>query len=356
MNGTVHAFSKGAPLLNGGRRVIGHVSNLLTPLNDYTEPNIAHVGQFHNSWEGGGTNTTRLKNWLDPNNTAAQGYMNSYHSVGNLNIIGDSIISFSESNVYYVSNLPSNMTVTWSINDSYYQGELEQDEPLTNQCTIGGDTYHELYNATLTASVYKNGALVQRATKVVSTPEVFHGTYYNGQTTKQINLPNPLYVLPGTDACISSPNLVGASVYYDGNATPYTWSFNSSSGILHVGMPTSSGNVIAVHVTTALGNSFVLYILKTSVVYSISIGTDLRTITISLVEEEKSQDVESLNDDTKQVSWKLEVFNTTNGKKVFSQEANGLSYDIDTTGWEPGIYVVKVYIGDEVLSEKVVVK
>ena len=354
-NGTVYSYSIGAPLLNGAKRVFGHVSNLFYPLGGYDEPNSAYIGQFARSWEGGGTNTTRLKNWLDPNNTTIQCYMNSHHSVGNLNIIGDSIISFSESNVYYVSNLPSDMTVTWSINDSYYQGELEQDEPLTNQCTIYGDTYHELYNATLTASVYKNGALVQRATKVVSTPEVFYGTYYNGQTTKQINLPNPLYVLPGTDACISSQNLVGASVYYDGNATPYTWSFNSSSGILHVGMPTSSGDVIAVHVTTALGNNFVLYILKTSVVYSMSIGTDLRTITISLVENDRGS-IQPMDNGSKHTSWKLEVYNSTNGNKVFSQEVDGESFVIDTTGWDPGIYIVKAYIGDEVLSEKIVVK
>lgn len=32
------------------------------------------------------------------------------------------------------------------------------------------------------------------------------------------------------------------------------------------------------------------------------------------------------------------------------------NYTFDTAGWESGIYIVRVTIGDEVLSEKVVVK
>lgn len=255
------------------------------------------------------------------------------------------------------------MTVHWTITDDYYQGVLEEDEPNTNQCTIYGDTSHEMLNATLKASVYSGTTLVQSATKIVSTQEVFHGTYYNGQTTKQINLPNPLYVLPGTQVCITSPNLVGASAYYNGNVTPYIWSFDSSNGILYVGMPSSpSGTaVINVHVTTALGNSFTLPIVRASSVYSMSVGANHDQITISLVVDEGGKDMTSLSDDdklsqTEQVSWNLEIYNATTGKKVFNQEIEGTSFTLDTTGWEPGFYIVKVTIGDEVLSEKVVVQ
>ena len=181
--------------------------------------------------------------------------------------------------------------------------------------------------------------------------------------TKQINLPSPLYVLGGTDANVTSPNLIGASVSYGGNATPYIWSLNSTSGILHVGMPSSGGNAIVVSVTTALGNSFTLPIIRASTVSSISVGTGLGLVTVSLVRDEVDSDVSSLFDDgidilnsTQQVSWKLEAYNATTGQKAFNRDVDTESVTIDTTGWVPGVYLIKATIGVDTLTEKVVVK
>ena len=348
--------TRGAPLLDQNKRVAGHVYRTIYEDINSLSTNFSKVGKFYLSWNGGGTDTSRLKNWLDPNNTGVL-YMNSRRPLGDLHIMGDSVIHTDGSNVFYVSNLPSGTTVHWQINSSYYDGVLEQDEPYINQCTIEGDPDHEVVNATLTAYVYSGSSLAQIVTKKVSTQEIFHGTYYNGQTTKQINLPNPLYVLPGTNVYITSPNLVGASVYYEGNVTPYTWTFNSTTGALYVGMPSSPSGTAAiiVHVTTALGNSFTLPIVRASVVYSISVGTGLGQITISLAENDRGI-IQPIDGGSKLSSWKLEVYNSTNGNKVFSQEVEGESFVIDTTGWDPGIYIVKAYIGDEVLSEKIVVK
>lgn len=352
--------TKGAPLLDENKRVAGHAYR--NYFNPAPYENSTIFGKFSKSWNGNGTNNTRLRNWLDPDYTGIT-IMNTYRSLGALEIIGDSAIHMDGSS-YYVSNLPSGMTVTWSISDDYYQDEIYEDEPNTNQCTIYGDANHEMLNATLKASVYSGTTLLQTATKIVSTQEVFHGTYYNGQTTKQINLPNPLYVLPGTQVCITSPNLVGASAYYNGNVTPYIWSFDNSNGILYVGMPSSpSGTaVIYVHVTTALGNSFTLPIVRASTVYSMSVGVNHRQITVSLIADEDAENqlLRDGNTDgslsSKQVSWTLEVFNATTGKKVFNQEIERDDFTLDTTSWEPGVYIVKATIGDEVLSEKVVLK
>lgn len=360
--GTGGAYTKGAPLLDQNKRVAGQAYR-----NEYfaiEQTDYTVFGKLYKSWNGGGTDTKRLRNWLDPNNTGIT-IMDTHRSLGNLEIIGDSAIHM-DGSIYYVSNLPSGMTVSWSISDDYYQEEIYEDIPNINQCTIYGDANHEILNATLKASVYNSsGTLVQTATKTVSTQEVFHGTYYNGQTTKPINLPYPLYVLPGTQVYITSPNLIGASAYYDGNVTPYLWSFDSSNGILYVGMPSSpSGTAsISVHVTTALGNSFTLPIVRASTVYSMLVGANLGQINISLVEEKVGRDTQSLSDgdngrnsQIEQASWKLEVYNASTGKKIFSQEIEGTSYSIDTMGWESGVYVVKAIIGDEVLSEKVVIK
>lgn len=351
--------TKGAPLLDENKRVAGHAYNNYYNPSPYEHSTM--VGKFSKSWNGGGTNDSRLSNWLNPNNTSVS-YMDSHRSLGNLEIIGDSVITTNGTS-YYVSNLPSGMTVSWSISDDYYQGALYENVPNTNQCTIHGDANHEILNATLKASIYSSGTLVQTASKTVSTEEVFHGTYYNGQTTKPINLPYPLYVLPGTQVCITSPNLVGASAYYNGNVTPYTWSFDTNNGILYVGMPSSpSGSAaIVIYVTTALGNSFTLPILRTSTVYSMSIEPNPGQITISLFNLKDGEDkqnnggVDKLSSND-QFSWDLEVYNALTGKKVYNKEVDGASFTLDTTSWEPGVYIVKVTIGDEMLSEKIVVK
>lgn len=173
-----------------------------------------------------------------------------------------------------------------------------------------------------------------------------------------------LYVLPGTQVYISSTNLVGASVYYTGNVTPNIWSFDSTDGLLYVGMPSSPSGAatISVHVTTALGNSFTLPIVRASQVYSMSVGVNHGHITVSLFEGEnsESQPLRDGNNDgslsSKQVSWTLEVINATTGKKVFDQKIESSDFTVDTIGWEPGVYIVKATIGEEELTEKIIVK
>ena len=56
------------------------------------------------------------------------------------------------------------------------------------------------------------------------------------------------------------------------------------------------------------------------------------------------------------INWTLEVYNSTTGEKVFCEKVDGSNYAIDTTGWKPGVYIVRAIIGDEVLNEKIIVK
>ena len=42
--------------------------------------------------------------------------------------------------------------------------------------------------------------------------------------------------------------------------------------------------------------------------------------------------------------------------KLYSQTIEGATYKLETTGLPPGVYIVRAIIGDEILSEKVVVK
>ncbi|MFT4972574.1 MAG: subtilisin-like proprotein convertase family protein [Saprospiraceae bacterium] len=64
--GTTEPGSSGSPLFNAQKQVIGqlHGGGAACGNDSYDT-----YGWFHTSWEGGGTSATRLKDWLDPDNT-----------------------------------------------------------------------------------------------------------------------------------------------------------------------------------------------------------------------------------------------------------------------------------------------
>ncbi|MCB0705384.1 MAG: proprotein convertase P-domain-containing protein [Saprospiraceae bacterium] len=64
--GTTEPGSSGSPLFDQNKRIVGQLHGGYAACGN-NDPDW--YGSFHVSWEGGGTPTTRLKDWLDPNNT-----------------------------------------------------------------------------------------------------------------------------------------------------------------------------------------------------------------------------------------------------------------------------------------------
>jgi hypothetical protein len=64
--GTTEPGSSGSPLFNQAHRVIGQLHGGFASCTSQTSD---WYGKLSVSWNGGGTNSTRLKNWLDPDNT-----------------------------------------------------------------------------------------------------------------------------------------------------------------------------------------------------------------------------------------------------------------------------------------------
>lgn len=265
------------------------------------------------------------------------------------------------SSIFEVTNYFSGISIDWSITDSYYQQNCLQPSPLYfNKCTITRDNGHDIYEETLKATIKKSGIVLNTLTKKVSAYLGFRGYFYNGQTTNQINLPNPLYVLPNTNVLITSPNLIGATVTYSGSVTPSVWNFNGTNGTLTVGMPSANNSTVVVNVNCDNGDTYYLPIIVTTNnnLLSINVGEGYLNISVTPEfenEEEQRSGIKS-NTGVDNPVWTVEVFNATTGECVYRQKVEGGSYTIDTTGWKPGVYIVRVTIGNEVLSEKVVVK
>lgn len=285
----------------------------------------------------------------------------------NVSIGGNSIISNSE--VYQVNGLPTNHTVTWSLSNSYYnQNCLQQNTPSTNKCTITRSSSQDMTNATLTATIKRGGVPVYTITKQgLYAHSGFKGTYYNGQTTKQVNLPYPLYVKPNVTMWIQSPNLINSSVSLSGSFIPSYWNLNTTTGKLTMSTASTTGQTTLVTATCENGSVFYLPVMTTNNNNQLNLVISEGSLEISMVpidnEFLNSQDITANSDvistyseKGEQQVWLLEIYNVETGEKMICQNMTESSCSIDTKGWKRGVYVVRVVIGDEVLSEKFIIK
>ncbi len=260
---------------------------------------------------------------------------------------------------YYVEDLPSGLNVTWHLSDSYFNNSnyIHQNSPFTNYCTIDASTCRDMTDATLTA-LFRNGndSIYGFVDKTISAPKTgMEGTYTNGLTTKPINLPNPLYVLPNIIVTITSPCLKGTTVTYSGDFTPTNWLHNSSQGTLKVGVPLSGTLVVQIACNSGATHNLPIIVTNNPYLLSVILSEDQMKISIiSELEEGKEESTQKINDGD--FVWTLEIYNATTGEKVIRQKVVGEDVEICTTDWKPGIYIIRAIIGENVLTEKVVIK
>ena len=224
---------------------------------------------------------------------------------------------------------------------------------------------------TLNAAIYYNGTLLRTLKKEkIIVYAGFYGLYSSGSTTNQEFFPStPIWVTKGSSVHLKSPNLVNKNVTYS-VTTPSSWLYYGGTGDIYLTYPNVTANnpiLISVQNNPSYSNcdnSYQIIIMPNNVLpsYSLSIGVGSnRQIMVSLVEKEYSDEIKdifeiyAINNEKNSV-WTLEVYNASTGKKVFGKEISGTSYTIDTTGWASGVYIIKAIIGEEVLSEKIVVK
>ena len=280
----------------------------------------------------------------------------AWYAVGvggmNLSISGPEVIC--DEGIYTVEGLPSGYTVEWSVSDSDYNDYcMETDTPSTNQCTITKDDYESMVDATLTATIKRQGDTVQVVTKTgISAYCDIIGHYTSGDISSDISYTHILPVMPGYNTIILSPVLIGATVSYSSTATiPLYWGFSPYSGEIDVTMPYNSvGRPIVINIYDVCGNYYNLYLYSQSQ-YLINISNDGNEITVSLNDNgEPTRDL-SLDE-----PWTIEIRNATTGELMATRASTTRSTTITTAGWPKGMYVVKVTVDKETWSEKIVKK
>ena len=279
-------------------------------------------------------------------------YAAVYSSITTSEIIGPHLISTSGS--YSLDNIPNGCTVSWSLLNNHYNtgyNLLISNYPSTGHCIIVRDQNQDLMSDTLTAKIKYGGVTV----KTVKKGEIyayagFKGSYTSGNLSGNINSPYLFNVKANATTHIKSANFYGATVTYgSGGAIPSYWNFSSTSGDLYF-VTTNTSIPVVFNVHDGCGNDYTLYAFASSQ-YSINVSSGEDGITVILVE-----DGDASKDFTPEESWTLEIINAATGQVMATQSSKNRSETISTAGWPKGIYIVKVTIGKEELTEKIMVK
>ena len=267
-------------------------------------------------------------------------------------LTGSKLIYSSER--YDIFNLPSYFTTSWSLlNDHYNTGYnlLIQNYYGQGTCIIVRDQTYNLMDDTLTATIKKDNVEVkQLSLSGIYAYDDFWGQYSSGNLSGNINYTHIFNVKTNTNTSVFSPNFYGATVSYSSSgAIPTSWNPDLTNGWLYFTTSTPSVPVV-INVTDGCGNSYTLYAYGMSQ-YKLNVSSGEGGITVSLVEDGDSDRNISVDQ-----PWTVEVRNVTTGQMMATRSSTSRSETISTVGWPKGIYVVKATIGDEELTEKVIVK
>lgn len=284
-------------------------------------------------------------------------------------ITGKNIIC--ESSNYYLNFLPTGYSVTWSFkNASSLNSLIQQNTPSTNQCTITpGNTS---IDNTLVATIWKNGSIVARVEKDVMTPKALTGTvhqegqYYSGNNYPSftINLETIFAVNQVCDITLQSPKFKHMDFTTSTNPTTTVVLQRINDETIKFSVAPSTSNVDLRIYGTAHGscNDFELRVLAMKNPIDPSnpfyINKSGNTIELELNQAmiRNLNDGNIENDNNIQQPWMLNVYEATTARKVYSEQIEDNSQNIDVSGWNAGIYIIYAVINGKTYSTKVTVK
>lgn len=333
-NGTVEPGSSGGPLFNNNHQIMGQVHGG-NPSDICTANDHAFFGRFDLSWTGGGTNATRLSNWLDPTNTGAM----------TTNTRGIPFITSPDpvctTGNFVLQNQPAGTTVTWSTSNS---------SALTIN-SAGVATRQNNFNGQVTVTAAIGGAC----------NDTFTRTVWVGKPTS----PGAFTVISGNlnNMCINSQAQVLISSVP--GAVSYVWTSNDPSGLqvdgsglgaLITGLTTSVNSPLGYWTfnyggANSCGSNTALYgvVIKNCRAGG---GGQLRaasfpnpsneSFTVQVKEEESKEQVE------------ISLFNSTM-ERVFTTTTDEKELIISTSTLLPGHYYLKIVTGKEVTHRQIIV-
>ena len=303
---------------------------------------------------------------------------NAWHAVGignqfqysNVTISGNAIVC--SSNAYSLTNLPSGSTVVWSLSPHPGAIQLLNNTPSTNQCLVS-NPYKYPAVMTLTATITLScGTVVLTKTIESDTNTTYQaGSYYqqacaayNHSFPSQSGTLNgsPVFLYPGCMTEVSLSQMTGRTVsFVSGSPQPLSWNYSSSNSKLYLQLPTQSGPYIFSITGAGACNTKTLVFFAYSG-YSLLLSPNPTSGETTVTIEQTLNEDETLKSATTETGfdydteWEMEVYSPSQNLKEKQTKLKGESTKIQTSGWQEGVYVVRVKYKDEILTDKLVVK
>lgn len=287
------------------------------------------------------------------NSEVGYGVLNAFAAVlgaCNTSFLEDTSICYGSSASFSLNNLPSGLTVQWSITDGYGP-TTPTIQTSGNSCSITNNL-SMTFSGKLNAKVYDGTTLIATLTKNLVLYSDFYGQYTSDNLSGTIDYTHIFYVKPGYNTTITSPNLIGATVSYSNSGTtPSYFSLDPTLWKLYFTMPTNNNGIpVIINVTDLCGNQFQLYAIPQSSYY-LNISYEGSNINISL-----NENGNALRNPSIEQPWSYEIRSATRGDIKASGKVYSSYTTISTAGWPKGIYIVKATIGKEDTTEKIIVR
>lgn len=335
--GIVEGGSSGSPLFNENSRVIGQL--LGTPTNDpiscQNSDGLAVYGKFSVSWNNSTDQRRRLKDWLDPLGTNPNTLDGAYLFPTNNNNISGSSLVCSWGTSFTINDPPQVDSIVWT--------------PGPNLTISSGQN-----SSICVFSAIGNSNSWIRARLVTDCASI---------TLPQINVvagsPQPGTISIEMDAPI---HRFTATIQDVSTATSYNWylngvmntTYHGSSAIFNRVSPYCGGQYqVQVEAINPCGTSAKTskLVYEPSCFYSMVLSPN-PTESESTITLSNENDAIAVSDK----EWELEIYSSDQLLKMKQPRLKGKEYKINTSGWKDGVYIIKVKIEDQTISDKLVVK
>jgi hypothetical protein len=322
-NGSVEGGSSGCPLFNTGGRTIGQLAG--GP--DVCPPNaIKYFGRFDRSWTGGGTNATRLSNWLDPNGTGAL----TTNTI-RFEIAGPSLVPCTGTVTYSLpTTVGASSTVTWNV------GSLQ---------IVSGQ-------GTNTVTVQKNPSLTANSTLISATITQSGSPTRVIQKTVNIGAPAITSITgPSSAQTGSSVTFLAQPVFpstqgdYDWTVSPNTanvYNYRSSCDIKFNAAGSYQVGVRSTNPCTTPGSYMTTYVSVSSS-YAVSTGAGKQ-----LSVAPSGLGGATVNEQSRTIAYTL--YNQATGALVASGRIAAEGGTLDFGSVADGVYLLKLEVGNDVFD------
>ena len=353
-DGVTEGGSSGSPLFNSNKRIVGQLWGGNSSCDN--QNGNSYYGRIDRSWTGGGTDETRLSNWLDPIGSGAT----------TLNSLRQPIPEYSTGIDLLCSSTTLSVT---NFAPGYYFDHWNKSSNVSLSSTTANpvQVIPGIDGPGWIEAVYHTGW----GTVTMERMEFYVG----GPAASEISL--SLYTADGSPVTYMCPN-THYHIYVNnsgGCATSnYTWSIPSGwtqnytyQNIISVYSGSTYGGMVEVYANTCCSDNDKIIIdyfgggycgTSYSLIISPNPTTYEAVVTIENTTEDgellKSASIETTFD--QDAEWILEVYDNLQSLKLKKQKLKGKSTTIQTASWKEGVYMVRVKYKDEILTGKLVVK